>query len=393
MSYDVCVVGAGIFGLTAAVELQMRGFSTAIFDPGPIPHPLAASADISKIVRMEYGSDEDYMNLVRRSMPGWHKWNNESTETLFHQTGILLCKRSTMKPGDFEYESYQLLKKHGYHPERLCTDEISHRFPAWKPGVYIDGFYDRFGGFAESGKVIDFLKQKAKILGVTIVQGNAIHKILFDSSKVQGVKSKTGEEFVCGQVIVAAGSWTPFLVPQTTEIMRVTGHPVFHLKVDKPELYDPAVFPVFMADIANAGWYGFPLHPSEGIIKIANHGDGLELHPQEDERIVSKKDQKNLKQFLKSAFPGLVNATITYTRRCLYCDTLDEHFLIDNHPEIEGLIVASGGSGHGFKFGPVLGALIADVAEKKANPWIDKFSWRSLHKDTRGEEASRNHRR
>ena len=83
--------------------------------------------------------------------------------------------------------------------------------------------------------------------------------------------------------------------------------------------------------------------------------------------------------------------TLNCAYSCLYNDTLDEHFWIDHHPEKEGLSVATGGSGHGFKFGPVLGDLIADVVEGRPNEWADLFRWRELSPDTTGEEASRYH--
>ncbi|MEO8396610.1 MAG: sarcosine oxidase, partial [Chloroflexota bacterium] len=78
--------------------------------------------------------------------------------------------------------------------------------------------------------------------------------------------------------------------------------------------------------------------------------------------------------------------------RCLYCDTRDEHFWIDRHPQRPGLTVAAGGSGHAFKFAPVLGGLIADAMEAKPNDWLPKFRWRTLE-SMQGQEASRHHER
>ena len=145
-----------------------------------------------------------------------------------------------------------------------------------------------------------------------------------------------------------------------------------------------------MADSARTGWYGFPLL-REGIVKVARHGVGVRLHPEHDERVVHEEDFAQLRIFLEDTFPALLDAEITYTRRCLYTDTLDEHFWIDRHPEKEGLSVATGGSGHGFKFGPVFGELIADVVEGKPNDWAAKFRWRVLDPETQGVEASRFH--
>lgn len=172
--------------------------------------------------------------------------------------------------------------------------------------------------------------------------------------------------------------------------MRSVGQPVFHLATADTDNFVPPRFPVFTADIANTGWYGFPVHPREGVIKIANHGVGTEIHPDE-ERMVSKAAEQKLRQFLAETFPSLAEARIVHTRLCLYCDTLDEHLWIDHHPERPGLVVAAGGSGHGFKFAPILGRLIADVVEYKRNPYKAKFRWRELAPDTAGEEAARYH--
>ena len=180
------------------------------------------------------------------------------------------------------------------------------------------------------------------------------------------------------------------LVPELSSVMKVTGHPVFHLRPDQPAFFSAPLFTTFTADVARTGWYGFPVHPTEGVIKIATHGAGVEQHP-DDPRVVTWDDERRLRQFLAETFPALVEAPVVYTRRCLYCDTLDGHFLIDHHPEKKGLSVASGGSGHGFKFAPILGPLIADMVESKANPWLEKFRWRSLGADTKAEEAARFH--
>src|SRR5438874_649124 len=149
-TYDTIVVGAGIFGITAALEMKARGYDVAVLDPGPLPHPLAASTDISKVVRMEYGSDEIYMEMVEQAYQGWLQWKEKLGEKLFHDVGVLMLSRTPMSPGGYEYESYHLLRKRGHAPERLTEDAISQRFPAFRPGVYVDGFYHAQGGYTES---------------------------------------------------------------------------------------------------------------------------------------------------------------------------------------------------------------------------------------------------
>src|SRR5207253_5914204 len=85
----IIVVGAGINGVTAAIELKRRGHKVYLIDPGPLPHPLAASTDISKAVRTAYGADEEYTALAERSIKLWRKWNAELGVELYYEVGFL----------------------------------------------------------------------------------------------------------------------------------------------------------------------------------------------------------------------------------------------------------------------------------------------------------------
>ena len=389
--FDVIVVGAGIFGATAALELHERGHKVALLDQGAIPNLLAASTDISKVVRMEYGPDEEYMAMVERSREGWLEWNELFGETLYHETGVVMFTMDPMSPGGFEYESFKTLRKRGHEPERLGAAEIRRHFPAWNSELYVDGFFHAKGGFAESGRVVAALAQRARELGVVVFEGEPVRQFMERNGSVEGVETKGGSRLVAGATVAAAGTWTQWLLPELRPAMRTVGQPVFHLRPGEVALFTPPEFVVFTADVARTGWYGFPLHPREGVVKIANHGAGLRLHPDTDERTVDKRDEQNLRSFLSRTFPALADAAITYTRRCLYSDTLDEHLWVDRHPEKAGLVVAAGGSGHGFKFGPILGELIADAVEGTTNEFGDKFKWRELSPETTGQEAARHH--
>src|SRR5437867_11832286 len=110
----VIVVGAGINGVTTAIELRRRAHEVALVDPGPLPHPLAASTDISKAVRAAYGADEEYTELAERSIKLWREWNEEFGIELYHEVGVMFVRQREMKPGDFEYESFKTLQQRGH---------------------------------------------------------------------------------------------------------------------------------------------------------------------------------------------------------------------------------------------------------------------------------------
>ena len=405
----VIVVGAGINGVTAAIELRKRGHEVVLVDPGPLPHPLAASTDISKAVRAAYGADEDYTTLAERSIKLWRNWNEEFGTKLYHEVGVMFVRRRKMEPGDFEHESLKLLQKRRLKVARMDTPELWKRFPAWNPELYRDGVLEIEAGYAESGRTVAMLIEHAKSAGVELREGckfvaldevnrrvtgvilSEVEESRGETAQVvsRGPSTPLGMTQIAGDfVVMAVGAWTPYLLPFTREFFRATGQPVFHLKPLEPELFAPERFPVFGADITTTGYYGFPIN-RDGVVKIANHGAGREMSPDSPERVVTAEDESNLREFLASTFPALTDASIVYTRVCMYCDTHDGHFWIARDPEREGLVVAAGDSGHGFKFAPVLGEIIADAVEGKDNPLLNKFRWRPEVRAGSGSDAAR----
>ena len=383
----VIVVGAGINGVTSAVELKKRGHKVTLVDPGPLPHPLAASTDISKAVRAAYGPDEDYTALADRCIELWRKWNIEFGIELYHETGVLFVCQQPVRPGDFEYESRRVLEEQGHRFERFNSATFHQRFPAFAPNRFQDGFFDPDAGFVESGCVVATLIEHAKSLGVELREQAKFIALDESDNRVKGVLLEDRQRIAGDAVVMAAGAWTPYLLPFTKKFLRATGHPVFHLKPDTPDLFLPERFPFFGADISTTGYYGFPLN--QGVVKIANHGPGREMSPDSPERIVTTEDENDLREFLRSTIPALAEAPIVYTRVCMYCDTNDGDFWIAPDPERLNLVIATGDCGHGFKFAPVLGEIAADAIEGKPNPLLQKFRWRPEVKSGETKEAAR----
>src|SRR5437879_6064617 len=270
----VIVVGAGINGVTAAIELKKRGHEVTLVDPGPLPHPLAASTDISKAVRRAYGADEDYTALADRSIKLWRKWNEQYSVELYHEVGVMFVRRREMKPGDFEHESFKILERRGHKIERMNSARFWKRFPAWNPELYRDGVLELEAGYAESGRVVATLIGRSKSLGIELRKGVRFSRLDEGDDRVSGIVLDDGQRIAADSIVVAVGAWTPYLLPFTKKFFRANGQPVFHLKPRQPELF------------------------------------------------------------------------------------------------------ASGDCGHGFKFAPILGEIIADAVEEKPNPMLQKFRWR-----------------
>jgi glycine/D-amino acid oxidase-like deaminating enzyme len=384
------VVGAGINGVVAAIELRKRGHEVALVDPGPLPHPLAASTDISKAVRAAYGGDKDYTALAEQSREIWRQWNVEFGVELYHEIGFLFMRQRPMQPGDFEYESFTLLNQRGHRIERIGSRQLCERFPAWNAERYPDGFLDLEAGYAESGRVVATLIQWAKSLGVELRENAKFRDLDEAGDRIKGILLEDGEKIAATAVVMAVGAWTPYALPFTRNFLRASGQPVFHLKPKQPELFTPERFPIFGADISTTGYYGFPLN-RDGVVKIANHGPGREMSPDSPKRVVMKEEENQMRRFLADSFPALADSPIVFTRICFYCDTHDGNFWIAGDPERPGLTIAAGDCGHGFKFAPVLGQIIADAVESKSNPLLEKFRWRPEVKRGETKEAARFH--
>jgi glycine/D-amino acid oxidase-like deaminating enzyme len=382
------VVGAGINGVTAALELQRRAHRVTLIDPGPLPHPLAASTDISKAVRAAYGPDEIYTELAERSIERWREWNRMFDADVYHETGCLFMKQGPMRSGEYEFDSVKVLEARGHRISRIDSVELRRRFPAWNADLDWHGFFDPAGGYAESGHVVAALIARAKSAGIELREGTKFAQLDENDQRVGGIVLGTGERINADCVILATGAWTPYVLPFTHGYFRSTGQPVFHLGPAEPELFAPERFPMFGADLSTSGYYGFPLN-RDGVVKIGNHGPGREMSPNSPDRSVTPDEENRLRDFLALRFPALADAPMVYKRLCMYCDTHDGDFWIAADPERAGLIVAAGDNGHGFKFAPVLGELIADAAEGKANPLLEKFRWRPEVRAGSSKEAAR----
>jgi glycine/D-amino acid oxidase-like deaminating enzyme len=381
MATDVVVVGAGIFGVTAALEMRRRGHTVTLLDPGPLPHPDAASTDISKVVRADYGADRFYAELMLEALERWRLLNDHWDEPLFHETGFSILSSVPMAAGSFEHDSYATMRGLGVDLERLDASAIHRRFAVWREGRYLDGYYNPRGGWAESGKVVSALIAEAQRLGVVLTEGKRVASIERDPL---ALLTDEGDRYQPGQIIVAAGAWTPQLIGELDDRLVAVGQPVMHFAPTDAAPFRAPRFVPWAADIGRTGWYGFCANAAD-IVKIANHGVGRRVDPGQP-RALAHDAEGRFRTFLRDSLPDLAAAPVVGTRLCLYCDSFDGDLFIARHPEASGLVIAAGGSGHGFKFAPVLGDIIADVAEGKPNRWAHRFAWRE-HAEPRFEGA------
>lgn len=376
MSGRATVVGCGVFGVTAAIELYARGWDVVLLDQGAAPHPKATSNDLNRVIRADYGKDGFYVDLGLEAIAGWERWNETWPEPAYHPDGFLLLSRNGLEPGTFEGDSYRNLVERGVAVQVLDPAEVRARFPAWTPDDYAIAYFNPRAGWAEADVALARLVEIAAESGVDVRGSGAVASLLETGDRVAGVALADGGRVESDVTVVAAGPWTPRLLPWLEDVMWPSGQPILYLRPADPDEYRSPRFSPWAADLANTGWYGIA-GLDDGRVKIAHHGEGATVDPGADNLVVGADTEAAFRRFLRANLPGLADAELAGSRVCVYCDTWDGDFWIDHDPERPGLVVATGGSGHGFKFAPVLGGIIADVVERRPNAWAHRFAWRS----------------
>ena len=156
---SVVIAGAGIFGLSAALELHSRGYAVTVVDPGPVPHPLAASNDVSRMVRMDYADDKLYSDLAAEAIEGWHEWNDRRGRPLYHEDGFLVLTSHPLEGG--VVGSLSTCNGSGVALERL-TPLCRERFRCWNAGTLQLRLLQPGGGWAEPGNGVVSWRRRSR---------------------------------------------------------------------------------------------------------------------------------------------------------------------------------------------------------------------------------------
>jgi len=358
-TFDVAIVGAGVMGAAAACELARDGARVAMADQSPIPNPRAASIDHSKVFRFAY-PDPFYVKLAVDSLNRWRKIESETGTRLLTQTGALLIGK---REPSFETECYEAMRSLGLESEKLDSGDASARFPQFNGSALAYGVYDPSGAIlhAETGvrALIDLARQR----GVEILQGERVIEAGRAGSRVL-IVTESGHEIECERAMIASGPWSRKLLPFLQDKLTTTRQEIVYFEPgpeqsqSSPLSFEPNRFPIFLE--LESGFYGFPIHHA-GAMKIANHHKGEEVDPDSAEDHVGEQFIERCRAFFAEFIPGLADARVREARVCIYNNTPDDDFIIDWHPQLDGVLVVTGFSGHGFKFGPTIGRIAADL--------------------------------
>ena len=351
-TYDVAVIGAGVFGAWTAYQLNRAGLSVLLLDAYGPGNSRASSGGESRIMRLGYGPDEIYTRSAQRSLKLWQELFESfaSPAPLFQQTGVLWLAR--------EHDAYseatlKTLRTVGARCERLDHAELSARFPQLNFDGIAWGIIEPDAGVLLARRAVRAVAMKAQANGVDYLE-EAIASPVVDHN----LRTTSGKTIKARQLVFACGPWLPKLFPDLLgELIYVTRQEVFFFGV-RPgdDLFKPPRLPAWID--FNDLVYGLPNLDGRGC-KIAIDAHGPEFDPDHGERIVSRKLTHAVREYVARRLPSLADAPVTETRVCQYENTSNGDFLIDRHPDLENVWLVGGGSGHGFKHGPAVGEYVA----------------------------------
>jgi monomeric sarcosine oxidase len=294
----------------------------------------------------------------------WRVLEEETQTRLLAETGLLLVGRD--QPS-FETECRDALHSLRLEAEMLDPDETARRYPQFNKEAFLYSVFDPSGAILHAEKSLRALIDLARRLGASIIENEQVTDI-----KEGEAITNRGTRVVCEKTLVASGPWTRRLLPALKDKLFTTRQEAFYFEPQQPSDYQIGRFPIFIE--LGSGFYGFPVHHA-GAMKIANHNKGPFIDPDQIDETISEKSVEDCRAFFAEFIPGLADAHLRETRVCIYNNTADDDFIIDWHRELKNVLIATGFSGHGFKFGPLIGRIAADLlTQGKTSYPLDRFS-------------------
>ncbi len=356
-SFDVAVVGAGVFGVWTARQLQTRGLRVALIDEYGPASSRASSGGETRVTRMGYGAQEIYTRMSWDALTQWKLLQRNTGERIFSETGMLWMAHDR---DPLTLDTLTVLKKVGIPHEKLERAELVRRFPQIDFGPITWAVFEPGSGVLFARRAVQAVAREFEKAGGTFILGKA--EAPAGGGEVKSIR--VGEKTVrASKFVFACGPWLGKVFPGLLgDRIFPTRQEVFYFGVPSgDDRFGPPKMPTWID--FGAEIYGMPDLETKGF-KVAVDKHGPQFDPDSGERIVTPESTAMVKKFVAERFPGLKDAPIVGSEVCQYENSSNGDFLVDRHPECANVWLLGGGSGHGFKHGPALGAYVANLVTK-----------------------------
>ena len=357
--WDVIVLGLGGVGSSACWHLARSGLSVLGIDQHPAGHHFGSSHGQTRIVRQAYFEGVSYVPLLKRSYEIWDELNQHVSEELFVRCGLLQIGPSdgVVVPGVLSSAETHALPVVTYGSEELKR--------LW-PGICCAsddvGIFESNAGFVHVERAVVTQLELAKSEGAELVHG--VRVVGWEDGSDGVSIFLDDEKHNARQLVLALGPWSSSWLDGLLGFkIRVLRKYLYWFESLPGRMQLTAGTPCFFHETPRGYFYGFPEIDSLGV-KIAMHSGGeLVEQPEKSDRegVQRGEDFEECLRYAGSYLPGL-KRRLQRQEVCYYSMTPDESFIFGRLKEHSRVIVAAGLSGHGFKFTPVLGELIARMA-------------------------------
>jgi len=361
-TYDVAVIGAGVFGAWTALHLAKRKQRVALIEAYGPAHSRASSGGETRIIRMSYGSDEIYTRWSKHSLEQWKYLFAETGDRLFYPTGVLWLagEDSTQLR-----QSTESLKRCGVNHAVLDRALLETRYPQVNFDGVSRGLFESESGVLMARRAVACAVERAARQGVHLRIAQI--QVPRGSSRLDFVETSSGERISARSFVFACGPWLGKVFPELLgpRIFSTRQEVFFFAPPPGNKRFAPPALPTWLFQMDEV--YGMPNIESRGL-KLASDKHGELVDPDTQSRLVSHEGAAWARDFVAKRFPAMKDSPIVETRVCQYENTSNGDFLIDHHPEFSNVWLAGGGSGHGFKHGPAVGEYVATLILDGAKP-------------------------
>jgi sarcosine oxidase len=358
-SIDVAIIGLGAMGSAAVYHLSKLGKSVIGFDLSTPPHTLGSTHGQSRIIREAYFEHPLYVPIVQRSYECWGELQEASGERLLLNTGGLLIGPDN---GTLIAGTRLSADRHKLDYEMLSAKQIRKHYPVLHPDDVTVGLWEPRAGILLPEKCVEVYLALAQQQGADLHLGEPVTEWKPDGDGVR-IKTKNAE-YLATQLVLAPGAWLTDFVPELSLPLTIERQVLYWFDpVDQKDQFGLQRLPIFAWEyVKDQLFYGFP-NLGDGV-KVALHHQGQITDVESIDRNVSSEETDAMRVIIEVTIPDLAGP-ILRTEVCMYTNTPDGHFLIDFHPDLPQVLIASACSGHGFKFAAVMGEIVSDLVIKR----------------------------
>lgn len=360
----VAVVGAGAFGGWAALHLLRQGARVTLVDAWGPGNSRASSGGDTRVIRGTYGPRPIYTRLAARALTLWREHERRWRRKLYRPIGVLWFAGAD---DAYEKAALPVLREAGLAFEELTAAEVARRYPQLNPEHVRWAILEKDAGYLTARLACE------AVLDAFLAGGGEYHQRGAEPGPVaqgamRGLRLSDGTTIGADSYVFACGPWLGKLFPDAVgDRLRVTRQEVFFFGTPAGDArFHEETLPVW-ADHGPRFMYGIPGNQWRGF-KVADDTRGPPFDPTTGERSPTAEGIRAAREYLAFRFPALGDAPLLEARVCQYENTPDEDFLLDRHPLAANAWLVGGGSGHGFKFGPALGEIVARCVLGSAKP-------------------------